>query len=147
MNDDDVWKDFTKTVTPIDHSDRVEPTINSVFGKNTYTPKKNKETKRDLYVGPKKNFEVVRKKDRSVRHERTLDLHGYTLQDAYNKSLIFLNECHSDGLRRVKIITGHGDGETSIKKEFTTWISKLTFIQEYMVSVCGGSYTIIIRKH
>jgi DNA-nicking Smr family endonuclease len=58
--------------------------------------------------------------------ERTLDLHGMTVQSAYQSLVSFLRGAHAQRLRCVEIITGRGSGETggAIRREFPHWLNR-----------------------
>ena len=45
--------------------------------------------------------------------EKTIDLHGYTLENANNKIKEFINYCHSIGISKINVITGKGSGSTN----------------------------------
>jgi DNA-nicking Smr family endonuclease len=56
---------------------------------------------------------------------RTLDLHGKTVQAAYQAFERFLHVAHADHVRCVDIITGRGSGESggAIRREFRLWLN------------------------
>jgi DNA-nicking Smr family endonuclease len=58
--------------------------------------------------------------------ERTLDLHGLTVQHAYQALVSFLRGAHAQRLRCVEIITGRGNGETggAIRRELPYWLNR-----------------------
>lgn len=58
--------------------------------------------------------------------ERTLDLHGLTVQHAYQALVGFLRGAHAQRLRCVEIITGRGSGENSgaIRRELPHWLNR-----------------------
>jgi DNA-nicking Smr family endonuclease len=58
--------------------------------------------------------------------ERTLDLHGQTVQRAYHALVSFLRAAHADRVRCVEIITGRGNGETGgvIRRELPHWLNQ-----------------------
>lgn len=149
--DEQLWKAFTKDVEKLDNDNYV---IAPKKSNESVTPKRRSIPKpisnENAWIEPKKNCKVEKKKDRSFEYQGRLDLHGMTLQVAHDRALQFLNECHSRGDRRVLIITGHGDGETSIKKEFPHWINRLHFVSEYMEAGRSqggdGAYCVILRK-
>ena len=66
-----------------------------------------------------------------------LDLHGYTLDDAYIETLEFLKDMHKDKVKTVKVITGKG----AIAKEFPFWIEKSSYIKKFepRLALNGGS--------
>ena len=58
--------------------------------------------------------------------ERTLDLHGKTVQRAYHALVSFLRGAHADRVRCVEIITGRGNGEVGgvIRRELPHWLNQ-----------------------
>ena len=40
--------------------------------------------------------------------EKTIDLHGYTLEEANNKMYAFINQCYLDNVNKINVITGKG---------------------------------------
>ncbi|HVZ06667.1 Smr/MutS family protein [Rhodopila sp.] len=58
--------------------------------------------------------------------ERTLDLHGMTVQRAHQALTSFLRGAHAQKLRCVEVITGRGSGESSgtIRREFPHWLNQ-----------------------
>lgn len=56
---------------------------------------------------------------------RTLDLHGRTVQRAYQALHHFLVTAHADQVRCVEVITGRGSGENggAIRREFQLWLN------------------------
>ena len=76
----------------------------------------------------------------SQPHETKIDLHGMTMQEAHDEVLYFLESCYNNNVREVIVITGHGDGETSIKREFQFWVNKPEFAKHII------SYNIADRR-
>lgn len=60
-----------------------------------------------------------------LRVERTLDLHGRTLQHAHAELHDFLGRAIADRVRCVEVITGRGSGESggAIRREFPLWLN------------------------
>jgi DNA-nicking Smr family endonuclease len=58
--------------------------------------------------------------------QRTLDLHGMTVQRAYQALGNFLHGAHAQQLRCVEIITGRGNGEIggAIRRELPHWLNR-----------------------
>ncbi len=69
-----------------------------------------------------------------------LDLHGYTLQDAYTETLEFLKDMYKQKEEKVKVITGVG----AIAKEFPFWIEKSSYIKKFEPTDDGGCWYITI---
>jgi len=40
--------------------------------------------------------------------EKTIDLHGYTLEEANKKMTSYIEECYSKGINKINVITGKG---------------------------------------
>ena len=40
--------------------------------------------------------------------EKSIDLHGYTLDQANSKIFEFINDCYSSGVKKINVITGKG---------------------------------------
>ena len=72
-----------------------------------------KKDKRDW-----KNFldseETIENKDINIieneknSHSRSIDLHGYTLENANEIISNFISECHLNNINKIKVITGKG---------------------------------------
>ena len=61
-------------------------------------------------------------------HERKLDLHGCTKNEAYQELKRFIIGCRRDGMRAVIVVTGRGhnspDGQSVLKQALPGWITK-----------------------
>lgn len=95
-----------------------------------------------------KRLQVVRPEVKELPY--MLDLHGQTVQDAFDKTLLFLAQHHRAGHREVLIITGKGTmGEGLIKKEFDGWMNH-DKVQKYICSYQwqnrGGAVKIKLKK-
>lgn len=86
---------------------------------------------------------------------RHLDLHGYTLLQARQATIDFLDQAWADGQRCVLIIHGkggHGDGGMGvIKNNFHHWLEALPFVLAYQSAQpqhggYGASYVLLKRK-
>ena len=57
---------------------------------------------------------------------RTIDLHGRTVQRAYDALHAFLVSAHADQVRCVEVITGRGSGENggAIRRELPIWLNQ-----------------------
>lgn len=66
--------------------------------------------------------------------QATIDLHGFTKQEAMEKLESFMNESREHGLRKISIITGKGlhsqDGIAIIREEVMRYLDSCTFISE-----------------
>lgn len=97
MNEEDkkVWEAFAKTVTPIGHT-------------------------RLSFMQKVRHFFLP-----SVSLSNRLDMHGLTVQQAYETFLDFLALHVNAGTRRIVVITGKGQkGQGLLKKEFPLWLEK-----------------------
>ena len=50
----------------------------------------------------------LEKKKENIFFEKTIDLHGYTLNDANKKIKDFIEESYNEGVSKINIITGKG---------------------------------------
>ena len=95
-----------------------------------------------------KRLHVVRSKNTELSN--ILDLHGQTVQQAFDTTLNFLSCHYRVGSREVLIITGRGTmGQGLIKKEFDGWLNHPK-IQKYVRSSTwqnrGGAVKIFLKK-
>lgn len=95
-----------------------------------------------------KRLRVVRSKAKELSN--VLDLHGQTVQQAFDSTIQFLFRHHRAGTREVLIITGRGTtGKGLIKKEFDGWLNNPQ-IQRYIRSSLwqnhGGAVRINLKK-
>jgi len=79
-----------------------------------------------------------------------LDLHGQTVQQAFDMTVRFLSRHHRAKTKEVLIITGRGTmGQGLIKKEFDGWL-KNPKIQKYVRTSAwqnrGGAIKIALKK-
>ena len=111
--------------------------------KATLKPVK-KRVKRDL----PKRLCVVR--TGSKPQQRILDLHGLTVQEAFETSQKFIRQARRAGLKEVTIITGRGTtGKALIKNEFEGWLEnpKLSpHIRTHQWQNRGGAVKIALKK-
>lgn len=86
----------------------------------------------------KKNYEE--KERQSFNHQ--LDLHGYTVQDAWNKVNSYIDTAKRLSFKEVVIITGKsGD----ICKEFPGWMSYRLDVRSCTPQNGGGAYTVTLK--
>ena len=95
-----------------------------------------------------KRLHVVRAQTPKLSY--TLDLHGQTVQQAFDVTLRFLSNHYHTQTKEVLIITGRGTmGQGLIKKEFDGWL-KNPKIQKYVRSSMwqnrDGAIRIILKK-
>jgi DNA-nicking Smr family endonuclease len=63
------------------------------------------------FINNPESLEDKDKKDTEIfsgKFEKSIDLHGYTLDDANQKIFEFINYCFSHGFYKINIITGKG---------------------------------------
>lgn len=84
---------------------------------------------------------TMKEKERKA-FNRQIDLHGYTVQDAWHKVNAYIDEAKHLSVKEVLIITGKsGD----ICKEFPSWMSYRVDVKECRPQNGGGAYTVKIR--
>tara|TARA_B100000809_G_C15058558_1_gene501521 strand:+ start:193 stop:450 length:258 start_codon:yes stop_codon:yes gene_type:complete len=69
-----------------------------------------------------------------------LDLHEYTIQEAYEETLDFVIECHEERIKKAKVITGKGE----IGREFPMWLDRNPIVRKIEQTNDGGCYHIWI---
>lgn len=66
---------------------------------------------------------LSRKQKRKFEYEKTMDLHGYTREEAFLALVRFFNSCQRNGVRNVLVITGGNNmRETTLRKHFQIWV-------------------------
>ena len=119
--DENLWEEVKKTVKPV-----------------------KRKVKRDL----PKRLQVVRGALKVP--EKILDLHGLTIQEAFEKSQKFIQQARRMGLKEITIITGRGTtGRALIKNEFEGWLEnpKLSHhIRAHQWQNRGGAVKIALKK-
>ena len=119
--DEDLWEEVKKTVKPV-----------------------KRRVKRDL----PKRLRVVRG---APKPQKTiLDLHGLTIQEAFETSQKFIGKARRAGLKEITIITGRGTtGKALIKNEFEGWLDNPTIsphIRTHTWQNKGGAIKISLKK-
>ena len=111
--------------------------------KKTVKPVK-RRVKRDL----PKRLCVVRGAPKSPK--TILDLHGQTVQEAFESTNAFIKRARRAGLKEITIITGRGTmGKALIKNEFEGWLEnpKLSpHIRDHQWQNRGGAVKISLKK-
>lgn len=77
-----------------------------------------------VYTTPEEKFNPKKGRDASLKS--ILDLHGMTIQQAFNSVRMFIEEHWSEGSKQVIIITGKSG---KIADEFSDWCSNLLQIR------------------
>ena len=111
--------------------------------KATLKPVKRK-VRRDL----PKPLRVIRV--RKKQPETLLDLHGLTVQQAFESTTKFIKKAHCSGMTKITIITGRGTtGRALIKNEFEGWLnhpSIMPHIRSHTWENRGGAIKISLKK-
>ena len=74
---------------------------------------------------------------------KKLDLHGFTLEDAYEEFTDFIFESYDNNIPNVEVITGKSG---QIRKEFPFWSENNHQIKSIEPSWHGGSFVIKLQK-
>ena len=97
------------------------------------------------------NFE--RKEKRKFLPERSLDLHGFTQEEAFQALIRFFANCQQSGIRKVLIITGgHALRNSTIRASFQKWICESfgNFVSKCAVAEIHhggeGAFYVVLRK-
>ena len=119
--DEELWEEVKKTLKPV-----------------------KRRVKRDV----PKRLRVVRAAPKPSK--TILDLHGLTVQEAFETSQKFIARARKSGLKEITIITGRGTtGKALIKNEFSGWLEhpKLEpHIRAHQWQNKGGSIKIALKK-
>ena len=95
-----------------------------------------------------KRLRVVRCAPKAL--QTILDLHGLTVQEAFETSQKFIGKARRAGLKEITIITGRGTtGKALIKNEFEDWLEnpKLSpHIRTHTWQNRGGAIKITLKK-
>jgi len=73
-----------------------------------------------------------------------MDLHGLTLDEAYNRVKDAFADCYSKGIRKLKVITGQS-GE--ICRQFPHWAELDAHVKSCKLNRDGGSYFVRIKHN
>ena len=119
--DEELWEEVKKTVKPV-----------------------KRRVKRDL----PKRLRVVR--DAAKPQKTILDLHGLTVQEAFESTNQFVQKARHAGLKEITIITGRGTtGKALIKNEFEGWLDNPNLslhIRDHQWQNRGGAVKISLKK-
>lgn len=109
---------------------------------STVTPLKKTKVKTEVH---KQYFRKVIYKISYV-----LDLHGYTVQEAYNTVIDFISRHHRINTNRITIITGKGINNTGlIHKEIVDWLDTdilKQYIKSYEWTNGNGALKIYLKR-
>ena len=124
-DDDDLWSEFLKNVTPLDAKKKIEKDIFqevSIY----ITPKKlfvELKSSKGLLEIEKPILKKLRKN--SIRIDSVIDLHGFFLEKAYDEVYNFVSTSFFLGKKCLLVITGKGgySGErATIRSSIKGWI-------------------------
>ena len=119
--DEELWEEVKKTVKPVKRG-----------------------AKRDL----PKRLCVIRGVPKAPK--TILDLHGLTVQEAFETSQKFISRARRSGLKEITIITGRGTtGKALIKNEFEGWLENPKLkphIRTHQWQNKGGAVKISLKK-
>lgn len=96
-----------------------------------------------IKVARVQGFPEKRKTTRKKHIRSVLDLHNYTVQEAYEAFNNFVRKHYDILSKNILIITGKSG---VIKTEFPTWASDNKYIRSFEAKNGGGAYTIKIAK-
>ena len=98
----------------------------------------------DTFVkGEEKIFDKDLKKNNSVIEERSIDLHGATLEQANEIVESFINNSFKDGVRKLIVVTGKG---LHSKNEADPFVSKDLSILKYSVPEFIKNNELLMKK-
>ena len=82
--------------------------------------------------------------EKAAASSKQMDLHGLTLDEAYNRVKDAFADCYSKGIRKLKVITGRS-GE--ICRQFPHWAELDTHVKSCKLNRDGGSYFVRIKHN
>ena len=170
--DKSLWKEVIKSVKPLkkkNHtSDIYEFSESSVSEELEVSfisfPFVKKKIRKKQFLDPlaiadeKRINPGIAKKIRKGEYiiDAVLDLHGKTLDDAFNLFISFINKNYNLGNRCLLVITGKGNPSKNtgvIKKNFPVWVSsefindKILYVNTASLKDGGdGAFYILLRK-
>ena len=111
-------------------------------------PLKRKKGEQTVKPVLKERLKIKPRTEKTVSY--FLDLHGFTIQEAYDTVLRFLNLHFALSSKSIVVITGKGlKGEGKIKKEISLWFETEKFkekISKYETENGGGAIRIYLKK-
>ena len=126
-------KDYIQGITPLKQ-------------RNIITRKTNRKCFIKLNSNPKTNFKtqdsilhpMTRKTRRVFTYERHIDLHGLSIDKAFNELIRFFETCKTNNIRKVIVITGgNAIRNTPLRAAFQKW-ARESFGQ-YIVSYSSAN--------
>jgi len=141
QSDKTIWQEYVKDVTPIHKpSPKISENIETVDESITPFERMDKQLTFNM-------------QSHSNGNPDRIDLHGYTLDRAYEATQRFIARSHKRGIKFITVITGRGAGDTSISLEFTKWVlhgvNKDLVVEVYPTrqEEIPGSYTVQIKAN
>lgn len=112
-------KDYFKDVIPLVVKHRVVSYKKSSRDEDLAKESRIREfVSKESYLTP-----ISRKQKRHFSSEKTIDLHGYTRDQAYFALIRFFNACQKDGVKKALVITGGNNmRNTTLRKSFQIWV-------------------------
>ena len=104
------------------------------------------DDERKLWQYAMENFQIVYVRPRIEIRETIIDLHGYTLQSAYNKTYDFVYGSYIYNIKQILIITGKS-GE--ICTECKRWLETdkfLNYIRRSQLLNDGGAIKVFLKR-
>ena len=75
--------------------------------------------------------------------DHTLDLHGFTIEDAFTETQRFVYNTRAFGYRYATVITGKSG---AICEEFPAWVERIPAISRIETLNGGGAFRVYFRK-
>lgn len=154
---EDPWKTYLRDVKALSFPAKVEKKLKKVHlrGRNPLKAFLDKvpfeNVSRETFLENNKIQGISRKKTRNAKLEKTLDLHGLTLKEAYLELSSFLWKASHQGLRTVLIITGKGRGSRSLgeddKPRLNLKDAVPSWLQESPLNSLVGSWSKAAHEH
>jgi DNA-nicking Smr family endonuclease len=69
--------------------------------------------------------------------ERSIDLHGYTLEEANQKMISYIEECYTNGINKISVITGKGLRSKNLNDPYQS--SNLSILKHSVPNFIKGS--------
>lgn len=115
-----LWAVITKRISPL--SSRKGSVCRKAGQKNTFCSAGNKSR---IVFFDSSSRKTVLAKTPSAEMVRVLDLHGFTVQEAFSLFRSFMEQARGMGWREVEIITGLGaSGKGIIRRELRHWLER-----------------------
>lgn len=157
-DDEEIWRAVTETIKPIKRKSPVIPPSPKII-KKPVTPRaapipiaKPTITSSPNPLPPKR---VKQLKQQKIPIERSIDLHGFTVENAHHAVINFISRAKQQNLRCVEIITGRGNpdrGTGQLRRFVPFWLDDLkaggTILHiELNPASRGGSFLVLLRRN